>query len=223
MVQDGPQCGLVAICMASQVLCSSTLPISQVDSAAKQLGYTKQGEMFSAANMCELAISVLGCKGKVFTPSKDDIVQELLEGRLLLLPYDKYYNNEPCLRKGQRAHWCLLSGLIFMVPSRKMPKVLTDASTRDSEQSWLHHVNRDSLGECCDTLHIISGCDMIFVYANQGKSIRPHTWCLDDLLASNRQLTELDPEIAKDIDQYHVPPEGIARGLCGHTVALWRG
>ena len=40
-------CGLVALSMASQTLCSRPIPSMELLDAAVKYGYTKQGEMFS--------------------------------------------------------------------------------------------------------------------------------------------------------------------------------
>ncbi|XP_023231413.1 UPF0692 protein C19orf54 homolog [Centruroides sculpturatus] len=46
ILQDGPKCGLVALCMASQLL-SKTLMVDAAFERAKELRFTKKGEMFS--------------------------------------------------------------------------------------------------------------------------------------------------------------------------------
>lgn len=60
---------------------------------AKSQGFTHQGEMFSAANMAQLAKSLVQpwfnvelLKGGLFT-NYDYILRSLLEGALMLVPY----------------------------------------------------------------------------------------------------------------------------------------
>lgn len=53
-LQEGPQCGIVALSMADQ-----QVSVEQVQEVARVRGYTKQGEMFSVDNMAELGRSVL--------------------------------------------------------------------------------------------------------------------------------------------------------------------
>ena len=66
----------------------------------------------------------------------------------------------------------------------------------------------------------ITELEHVYVFANQGKSIHTHLWSVEDLVDSNRQLQELDPDITTALDQYEVG-EGIVEGLCGQAVFLW--
>jgi len=61
-----------------------------------------------------------------------------------------------------------------------------------------------------------------FVYAMHGRSIHARLWRLDDVLASNAQLTSLDPYIVENIHEFVVPVEGIERGLSGQVIVLSR-
>ena len=42
----------------------------------------------------------------------------MLSRSLFLVPYDTDFNQEPCLRKGHRAHWALIIGKLNL-PKRK--------------------------------------------------------------------------------------------------------
>jgi len=53
-LQEGPQCGIVALAMSG----SENLLVQEVQDLAKSKGFTNKGEMFSVENMAELAKSV---------------------------------------------------------------------------------------------------------------------------------------------------------------------
>lgn len=88
IIQDGPQCGLVALAMIIEGSTKDT--VNEIFETAKKLNYTYNGEMFSAADMCALT--------KTFLPNRniklhsgnlcDDYIKEfLLEGGCMLVPY----------------------------------------------------------------------------------------------------------------------------------------
>ena len=60
----------------------------------------------------------------------------------------------------------------------------------------------------------------VFVYGKHGKSRHLALWSLDDLVKSNGNLYELDPERAKDIEHYMIPDEGVEGGLRGWLVLV---
>ncbi|CAL8332741.1 unnamed protein product [Boreogadus saida] len=116
LIQDGPQCGLVALWMAAH-LRQPARPVAMetiVETALKR-GYTAQGEMFSARDMALLAREVCGCRADLLTGGMGGanaaaIVAHLRAGRPVLIPYDEDFNHEPCQRGGHRAHWAVASG-----------------------------------------------------------------------------------------------------------------
>ena len=59
-----------------------------------------------------------------------------------------------------------------------------------------------------------------FVYGHQGKSKHTGVWTISELLASNSQLTELEPN--RSVDEYLVPKGGVEQGLCGQIVRIFR-
>lgn len=88
IIQDGPQCGLVALAMMLEGSTKDT--VNEIFKTAKKLNYTYNGEMFSAADMCALT--------KTFLPNRniklhsgnlfDNHIKEfLLNGGCMLVPY----------------------------------------------------------------------------------------------------------------------------------------
>ncbi|XP_037675609.1 UPF0692 protein C19orf54 homolog isoform X3 [Choloepus didactylus] len=123
LIQEGPQCGLVALWMAGMLLASpSGTPLESLMQVAKDRGYTAQGEMFSVADMGRLAQEVLGCQAELLCgglggPNRDRVLQHLVAGHPLLIPYDEDSNHEPCQRKGHKAHWAVSAGQELALPA----------------------------------------------------------------------------------------------------------
>ncbi|KAM9318883.1 actin maturation protease isoform 2-T2 [Pholidichthys leucotaenia] len=117
LIQDGPQCGLVALWMAACLRQPQlTVDMETVVHTALSRGYTAQGEMFSARNMALLAEEVCGCKAELLSGGLNGnnaaaIITHLWGRQPVLIPYDEDYNHEPCQRSGHRAHWAVASVL----------------------------------------------------------------------------------------------------------------
>eukprot|EP00741_Cyanophora_paradoxa_P008942 tig00000142_g8655.t1 len=115
--QSGPTCGLVALSAAAAAAgARATLSEGALVERARALGFSNEGEMFSAAELAALGAAVYGPELEVrcaseWSPSL--VCRELLAGRTVLVPYDADYNNEPAVFGGARAHWCLLAGLLL--------------------------------------------------------------------------------------------------------------
>merc|ERR1719188_2344308 len=65
-LQDGPQCGMVALSMATSVL-PPHVSADAIQDAAVKRGFSRRGEMFSCDNLCTLANDLLSGRadGKV--------------------------------------------------------------------------------------------------------------------------------------------------------------
>lgn len=87
-IQEGPQCGLVALAMISQYPTKDI--IDDLVKEAKILNYTYNGEMFSVKDMCHLAQTAL-CQRRIEIYNGDinnSFVKEfLLNNGLMLVPY----------------------------------------------------------------------------------------------------------------------------------------
>ncbi|KOB65690.1 UPF0692 protein [Operophtera brumata] len=118
ITQVGPTCGLVAL---SMVINGKIAPDKILD-ISKSEGYSSNGEMFSCKNMAKLAGKVFGSASiedinvrvnsrSLFSP---ETVESLLEGAVLLVPYDADVNHTPSLKNGHTAHWALICGVILV-------------------------------------------------------------------------------------------------------------
>ncbi|XP_072930172.1 actin maturation protease [Epargyreus clarus] len=118
ILQVGPTCGLVALSMflRGEVSPDKLLNISKLE------GYSHNGEMLSCKNMLKLAEKAINlvelenvtCTLKRGGLYKMEIIQELLDGAVLLVPYDADCNHYPCEKHGHTAHWALVSGVIMV-------------------------------------------------------------------------------------------------------------
>nr|KAF6285305.1 hypothetical protein mMyoMyo1_001741 [Myotis myotis] len=81
--------------MAGTVLVPpSGIPLERLVQMAVERGYTAQGEMFSVANMGRLAEEALGCqvellRGGLGGPNRGRVLQHLVSGHPLLIPYPR--------------------------------------------------------------------------------------------------------------------------------------
>ncbi|KAM5236856.1 actin maturation protease [Ctenodactylus gundi] len=220
VIQEGPQCGLVALWMAGTLLSPpSGIPLERLVQVAIERGYTAQGEMFSVADMGRLAQETLGCQAELLSgglggPNRDLILQHLVTGHPLLVPYDEDFNHEPCLRKGHKAHWAVSVGLLLGVegvPSR--------GYTEDPELPGLFH---PVPGMPCQLppLPKEGSLGAVFLLSKQGKSWHYQLWDYDQVRDSNLQLTDFSPSRATDGRVYVVPTGGVRAGLCGQALLL---
>ncbi|KAL6267162.1 UPF0692 protein CG33108 [Pogonomyrmex barbatus] len=115
ILQDGPQCGLVALSMASQEY-TKPVSVNQLLAEARVRGFTQHGEVYSVDFMGTLAAEYLpDHKPDILVDLQqcpDTLTHALAHGAMVLIPYDSDFNHAPCLKKGHKAHWALLVGLI---------------------------------------------------------------------------------------------------------------
>lgn len=109
------RCGLVALAMASQEY-TKPVSVSQLLAEARVRGFTQHGEMYSVDFMGTLAAEYLpDHRPDILVDLQqcpDTLTHALAHGAMVLIPYDSDFNHAPCLKKGHKAHWALLVGLI---------------------------------------------------------------------------------------------------------------
>ncbi|KAK7882635.1 hypothetical protein WMY93_028809 [Mugilogobius chulae] len=218
LIQDGPQCGLVALWMAAH-LCKPPLniDIETVTQTALNRAYTAQGEMFSAQNMALLAEEICGCKAQVLSGGlRDDnaltIIKHLWDRQPVLIPYDEDFNHAPCKRSGHKAHWAVASGVLLGLDHGSLNKQHVQP---DSSLPWLY------LPIDASPCPISSSQTReVYILAKQGKSLRYQIWSLDCVAESNDQLRTLDPQRENSGTLYVLPEGGVETGLSGQAVLL---
>merc|ERR1712004_734843 len=189
-LQEGPQCGLVALSLAAATrgLCSTP---GEIQDLAIKRGFSAIGEMFSAADMSELSREVLGGGELLSISSLLDnnwMVKIFAEGKQLLIPYDCAANHSPCLEAGRKAHWALVVGL-----------------------GWQRMSEAPNPSE-------ISGKAMLV--ARQSKSLVLGLWERGDLLESCINLKTFHPKKGEEDEKYVLPQGGVEAGLAGKMVLL---
>ncbi|XP_022076916.2 UPF0692 protein C19orf54 homolog [Acanthochromis polyacanthus] len=219
LIQDGPQCGLVALWMAAQLRQPQlSVDMDAVVQTALSRGYTAQGEMFSAENMALLAEEVCGCKAELLSGGLGGnnaaaVITHLWGRQPVLIPYDEDFNHEPCQRGGNRAHWAVASGVLLGVDQGTVSK---DHTQPDPTLPWLC-LAADSCSPCpIATASVKEVC----ILAKQGKSLRYQLWSWDSVVQSNEQLRDMDPQKANDGTRYVLPLGGVEAGLAGQAVLL---
>ena len=90
---------------------------------------------------------------------------------------------------------------------------------KDEEIKNLYHIQSHRVNFEFMDVHAMSD---VHVFAKQGKSLRTHLWPLEQLLQSNSQLTEIDPQIVAHIEDYVIPEGGINTGLKDKVVCFQR-
>ncbi|XP_068221698.1 mucin-2-like [Palaemon carinicauda] len=139
-IQMGPQCGLVALSMASQVF-PETKEIADLLKEAKEHKFTSHGEMFSSENMAKLANEINGMEAVVRRDvlcNPKILLELLIQGNLILVPYDADQNHMPNLRNGHKAHWGVICGCL--VQSQSLNMHMGGASKLDSRVDNLFHM-----------------------------------------------------------------------------------
>ncbi|XP_054650462.1 actin maturation protease [Dunckerocampus dactyliophorus] len=222
LVQDGPQCGLVALWMAAHLLQHTVVDMDAVVRTARSRGFTAQGEMFSACNMALLAEEVCGCKAELLSGglsgNASRIIAHLWARQPVLIPYDEDYNHEPCQRRGHRAHWAVASGVLLGVDQGS---VSIEHAQPDPTLPWIHLCG-DSSSSSSSSCPAVCSSSLreVYILAKQGKSIRYQMWSLDSVAGSNEQLKTMDPQRSSDGTAYVVPEGGVEVGLAGQAVLL---
>ena len=211
VIQDGPMCGLVALSIASQLLDGSIALPDQLLSFAREQGYSKQGEMFSAANLLQIAQYKLNCTGELLKTDSMDcniLLNAITERGAVLVPYDADKDHTPCLARGHEAHWCVLVGFA----------VLTDHHLPNHAEEGYHlPLNLAAAREIHHKSHLEPSS--VYFFARQGKSRHMGLWSYIDLIESNGNLVEVGPK-RRNPCEYVIPKEGISKSLCSLVISL---
>jgi len=207
-LQEGPQCGLVALSLAAATRGLTSTP-GEVQELAIRRGFSLQGEMFSASNMADLAKEVLG-GGEVMSISllldKDWLVNVLAKGRQMLIPYDCAVNHSPCLEGGKKAHWALVVGIAWQQTDVTSKGIILDLAPGWSWQDNEAPVPSDITDE-------------VMLLARQSKSLVLGLWDRKDLIESCLNLKAIGPKRGEE-DKYVIPEGGVEAGLAGKMVLL---
>ncbi|XP_064602658.1 actin maturation protease-like isoform X3 [Liolophura sinensis] len=226
MIQNGPRCGLVALVMAAELLGHKLSP-DQVYQEAKTRGFTQQGEMFSVTNMASLCEGLSEIQTSVIDLVQDQCVlmAALLCGNPVLVPYDADKNHQPCQKLGHKAHWTVLTGLFMKVRLDTVEHLMKSEGIQmvESDRFECLYLIGPVTGTAAELLQgTTSGCnpEELWVYGHQGKSQHTALWLLSDLIHSNGNLVEADPDKLTGPQKWVLPEGGLGEGLKDKGIVL---
>ena len=218
MLQEGPQCGLVSLTIAINAINKNQQhqSVSKVFQLARERGFSNLGEIFSVDSMASLAEELLPeCKVSIVESSKLEetvwLVDALLDGSLMLVPYDCTPDHSPGLAGGQKAHWALVTG--FLLPCSNTTRLPSSTSTPlPGCPNFYELSNTATLPS-----QAVNSQD-VMVVARQSKSVMLGLWSARHLALSCRNLRQA---ASKRLDGSYVLPEGGSlQKLCGRIVIL---
>lgn len=241
-LQQGPQCGLVALSIAANHLSAYQLTDVAPDSLQKlavEKGFSKQGEMFSVDNMACLARSVLGSLVEVRIENVEVLATDTFlwtafrNKDLFLVPYDCDFNHEPCLAGGRKAHWALLTGLLWASDPSSCPAATSaakpnscPAANSTTQPSSCPAADPVAKPTSCPALNIaeqeeeLEPGGYLLLLARQSKSLVQGAWLRQDLIDSCRNLKIVGAQ--RNTEDYVIPAGGLEAGLAARILHLVR-
>jgi hypothetical protein len=133
--------------------------------------------------------------GNTFYKITQTITRNLLNNNLCLIPYDKDGNNEPCFKKGHKAHWCIINGFIIIEPKEYKNKNIEYEITENSKFNIIWN-NKKSSNEAINNLD--DQLYNIYFICTHSSSRYPGLFKSENLLKSNAQLIEVAPSVIKE-------------------------
>ncbi len=150
------------------------------------------------------------------------IISSLLNNNLILIAYDCDSNFEPCYKNGRKAHWALINGFLLPISdessldsdlkrfdledNKKIISYRIDDDLKMKNKKLIEFFKLENFSACNVDLNLVR------VFAYHGKSTYPGLWSLNDLLKSNKQLNEVDPNRNSSFG-YVAPVDGLSKTL----------
>lgn len=221
-----PMCGLAASLMAGEIMNSPDFDELELDDfldVAIDNGFTKQGEMFMAEELAQLAEEMLDCESKVLRGSINEhfveILSHLMEGHPWVIPHDADHDHRPTCRNGEKSHWGLVTGFIVGLDGNSNQKGLKKSgSTRVRNYFLIDDFRKTSQSLRNQILALDPLNSPIFLFAKQGRAPGLKVWSWQDLAESNAQLFEFDT--SRFPGDYQIPEGGVRHGLNLKSVLL---
>ena len=223
MAQIGPSCGLVALGMAMGYFEPQTRVGQSVDDLLQKAidrGFSRDGELFAIDQLAFL-INESGSQleANVFPCGAKKLREVLHSGHLVVVPYDRDKNEQPCQRSGRSAHYGLVFGLADPLhsPSKEHIRLEEGCYFCGGGLSEAESLSQDVIEAwkaCCES----PDEDEIQVLLWQGMSDQPLLTAWKALQASNAQLCTL-PEMFQRDDAV----AGSVPRLSGRMLVLSRG
>ena len=124
ILQKGPVCGFVVLAY------NGIYTLEEWIQKGKEEGLTISGELFNALDLSKFA-NKHGLLNRVERYDAFSMVNHLLNGRLIGIPYDSDKNHIPMNANGSFAHWGLIHGFSF---DQNLAFSVLSENTRDSKQ-----------------------------------------------------------------------------------------
>jgi hypothetical protein len=172
-------------------------------------------------NLAFLAELWLPVKASIHESMADnwaEVLTGLCQGDAFLIPYDADANNEPCNRKGHRAHWAVLTGFCATISAQTLQQKVP-ALSLDSNESLVdlwpfrHCIQAETIVRM-----LVDRQSTLFVMAQQGKSKRCQLFKWSALCDSNQNLVQVDPK--RQTDEYLLPEAGFLDQLNNRYIRL---
>ena len=198
-LQEAETCGLVCLTIAADGLIGEHgRSFSGLLELAIEREFSRKGEIFHCHDLNVLAKSYFGLDGCVVDDSwnEQDIANWILEGGLVLMPYDCSKTFAPGMFGGEKSHWCVIVG--FVVEDDE--KCIVDLG---AEEEKIELPEED-------------GMKIAKFVCIQPKSKRLALWNVSELIESNKNLKHCKE---KNADMYHFDPNDL-KGLRNQMVKL---
>ena len=157
-----------------------------------------------------MAREVLGLNATTWTcmeTNRKQIIESLLEGAAVLIPYDVGYDSGPALYNGGRAHWCICTGFAFRVQ-------LNQLGNYDVLKG--NHVDLKSIElPTSDLFNLLDRQIGLSLFCKQGHSKSLKVFNFESLVQSNKNLF-----IPRNDRVYKIPDEGIGQSLRDKFVVI---
>ena len=226
VIQNGPMCGQVVKTMAYAMLGGSYTGASD-DKAhpetllqvVKERETSKNGEIFAVEYLEDIARDHLHCQAEVVELALVDVLDVILQGKALLVPYDADKDHTPCLEKGYKAHWCLLVGFAIILSSTFDNSYILQCCTPSLSLPGHFVIREDQKASLLANKLSLQSSAQLYVFARHGKSAHLGLWKFTSLLESNGNLVEIDPKRTRP-GEYVIPDGGIEKGLSGKALVV---
>ncbi|CAG5126863.1 unnamed protein product, partial [Candidula unifasciata] len=229
VIQCGPTCGMVALAMASELVGDGCVTTEEILSEATKREFSKSGEMFSASAMQELASHFLPCQTECLrlqhteSPSwyhGRELIEQLANRNIALVPYDADRNHAPCQKLGHKAHWALLTGFFIAFRDPDVPEEFLRHCEREPDTPSIYYWPTNPDASLCNQLTdlVLENKADVLVLGRHGKCKYTGLWPLKDLVLSNANLVEVSPERTSDV--YVIPYGGLDAGLRSQVVII---
>lgn len=157
---------------------------------------------------------MLGLNASTWTcleTNRDLIIERLLNGAAILIPYDSNNGDQkPVLLGGKAAHWCICTGFAFgfKLSDSNGLAIPVDLTTNPVDLD-ITEIHTSALPE------LLNSSTSLRLFCKQGNSNFLQAFNFRDLVQSNKNLFS-----PKSGHGFKIPVEGIGQSLCNKFVVI---